>query len=556
MDCKTLNPKNNYYMYPILTFVLCLSSLVLLGRTGAFMRTSIGELWFLSLHTLFEFVSILFSFAIFTLVFYIYKQNSNLRYLMLASVFFICGFLDIFHTLSYKGMPDFFAANGASIPTLYWVAARFIMAAGFLWAVFIKPDKKTGISRWIVLAISLSVSFLLFYLVTYNSDILPRVYIEGQGLTPLKIQAEYAIIAMQTLAVALSIREFKQTGSRASILFATALIINIFSELCFTLYISVFDMYNFSGHIFKIIAYSIMFNILFIHNIRLPYERLEKADVLLKRHAGTLEQEVENAKLKLMETNRQLYKDIKYAREIQQSMLPERKLDYPGMEFYTALVPCENLSGDFYNVFRIDEENVGFYLVDVSGHGISSAIITIFTDRTILTNKLDTYKQQLLLSPSKVLADLYQLYNNSRFPDEMYLLIFYGVYNSRTREFTYSSAGLNTHPIVMSGGKVHTLVSDDTFPICKMGDYIQPAYTDNKLQLKPGDRILMYSDGLVEAVNREGAAFSTQRLMSILEGSSQLTAQDLYYEIYDRFSCFVLDKELEDDVTVMLVNTL
>jgi sigma-B regulation protein RsbU (phosphoserine phosphatase) len=548
--------KKTRYLYPVLTFLACLLSLILLESTGAFMHTSIGEPLFLPVHTLLEFISILFSFAIFTIVFYIYRRSSHLRFMVLASIFFIGGFIDMLHTLSYKGMPDFFVPGGASIPTTYWITARFIMAAGFLWAALIKPDRTARISRWTSLVISLSVSLILFYIVTFNIDMLPKVYIEGQGLTPLKVQMEYAIITMQAAAVILFLLEFKKTGSSASVLFATALIISIFSELCFTLYISVFDMYNLAGHVFKIIAYSVMFNILFVQNIRLPYERLEKADAMLKRHASTLEREVERAKLQAMEANRQLYKDIELAREIQQSMLPDRKLVFRGAEFYSSLVPCEDLSGDFLNVYKIDDENIGFYLADVSGHGISSAIITIFNDRTILANKLDAYRKEILLSPSRTLADLFAQFNGSRFPDEMYMLMFYGVYNSRTRQLNYSSAGLNTRPAMLSGSKVVILENQDPFPICKMGEYLQPAYTDKKIQLQPGDRILLYSDGLVEAVNRQGNAFSEQRLMEILTNNLPMPAENLYYEIFDRFSCFVLDKKLEDDVSILLVNVL
>lgn len=548
--------KKNGYLNPILTFALCLLVYVLLGSTGSFMHTSIGEEWFLALHTLLEFLSVLFAFAIFTLIFYVYRQNSRLRDLVIASVFLIGGFLDILHTLSYKGMPDFFVPNNAAIPTTYWVIARFIMAVGFLLAAYTKPERTTRISRWSVLGFSLLVLLFLFYTITFRIDALPAVYIEGQGLTPLKIQAEYTIIALQAAAIALSLREYKKTGNRTSVLFATALIISIFSELCFTLYISVIDMYNLMGHVFKIIAYSVMFNVLFVHNVRLPYERLERAEELLKRHARTLEQEVENARLEIMETNRQLYKDIELAREIQQSMLPDRNLGCPGIDFYSALIPCKSLSGDFFNVFCIDDENVGFYLADVSGHGISSSIITIFVDRTILSNKLDTQRKEALLSPSRVLSDLFDQFNNSRFPDEMYLLIFYGVYNKRTREFTYASAGLNTQPVVLSGSKVFGLVTKDPFPICKMAAYHSPQYLDSKLLLKPGDRILIYSDGLVDAVNREGKAFTEKRLMEILRHNKEADARDLYYELFDRFSCFVLDKKLEDDVTILLASIL
>jgi sigma-B regulation protein RsbU (phosphoserine phosphatase) len=130
--------------------------------------------------------------------------------------------------------------------------------------------------------------------------------------------------------------------------------------------------------------------------------------------------------------------------------------------------------------------------------------------------------------------------------------MFYGVYNRRTRKLTYSSAGLNTRPVVISGNRVYNLETKNPFPICKVGSYYNPEYRDIKLALKAGDRILLYSDGLVEAVNREGTAFSEKRLMQILENSKQADSLSLYYEIFDRFSCFVLDRKLEDDVTILL----
>ncbi len=548
--------KDNAYLNPILTFFFCLLIFLLLGNTGDFMHTAIDKEHFLPIHTFLEFLSVLFGFAIFTLIFYAYHQNSRLRHLLLACAFLIGSFLDVLHTLSYEGMPDFFAPNNSSIPVTYWVFARFIMAVGFLLAIYTPPERTTRISRWFALGLSMLLSLILFYAVTFRLEVLPAFFIEGQGLTPLKIFTEYIIIALQTIAIAFSLREYKKTGDRTNLLFSTALVISIFSELCFTLYISVYDMYNLMGHIFKIIAYSVLFNVLFIQNVRHPYEQLKKAEALQKKHARTLEHEIDKAKFEIMETNSKLYNDIELAREIQQSMLPDRKLGCPGIDFYSAFIPCESLSGDFFNVFCIDDEHVGFYLADVSGHGISSAMITIFMDRTILSNKLEPQRKEVLLCPSKVLIDLFDQFNSSRFPDEMYLLIFYGVFNNRTREFSYSSAGLNTQPLILSGPNIYSLVTKSPFPICKMAPYYKPEYRNSKLSLRPGDRILIYSDGLVESVNRDGRAFGEKRLMEILKNSVGLDARDLYFEIFDRFSCFVLDEKVEDDVTILMGDVL
>ncbi|MDI6705795.1 MAG: MASE3 domain-containing protein [Bacillota bacterium] len=526
---------------------------LILGMLGPFMHTTIENKNFLALHIVFEFISILFSFSIFTLVFYTYKENSNSRSILLAFIFLTIGTIDTFHTLYYKGMPEFFTPSCAFKATAFWVISRLIMSAGFLLAVIISGDKPFRISRWFVPVMSLLVSAAVFYLVVFRRDLVPEFYIEGQGLTPLKIYAEYAIISLQVITAALSIHEYSRTGNRSPIIFATALIISIFSELCFTLYISVYDLYNFMGHIYKIISYSVMFNVLFIQNVRLPYQKLKEADLILKNHAKTLEREVSRARDQIFDTNKKLYRDIEYAREIQQSMLPEKKLDFGEVEFFSSLIPNQMLSGDFYNVFEIDDNNIGVYVVDVSGHGISSAIMTIFADRTILTNKLDPYKQQLLLSPAQVLNDLFSLYNSSNFPAEMYMLMFYGVFNRITGEFTYSSAGLNTQPLYISGPEITALECDSAFPICKMGKFIQPSFKNSILKLNPGDRIFIYSDGLTEAVNREEMPFTEERLMGILRRNHTLSAEELFYEIFDRFTCFVLDKKLEDDVTLMLI---
>jgi sigma-B regulation protein RsbU (phosphoserine phosphatase) len=545
--------KDKTYLYPLIALLLSLAVFTTLGMIGPLMRTTIEDTYYLGLHTLFEFLSILFSFSIFTLVFYTCSENPNTRSIILALTFLTISFIDIFHTLSYKGMPIFFTPSSAPKATTFWVISRLLTAIGLFTAALVRRNAKYVISRWLVLALSCIISAVVFYVVTYVPEVLPDFYIDGVGLTPAKIGLEYLIITIQAITAAICLNEYNKTKDRNAVIFASALIISIFSELCFTLYISVYDLYNLMGHVYKVIAYLIMFNLLFVQNIRMPYLRLQTADRMLKDHAKTLGKEVAKTRAQIMEANARLYRDIEYARQIQSSMLPDRILSLGGMNFFSDLIPSESLSGDFINIFEIDDNNIGLYIVDVSGHGISSAIMTIYADRTIMANKFNHYKQELLLSPSGVLSDLFTLYNNSSFPDEMYLLMFYGIYNSKSRKFTYATAGLNTQPILINNKGVSFLEADGAFPICRMGNYIQPAYTNTVLTMNPGDRIFLYSDGLTESVNRDDKPFGSERLMKILNSSSSLSARDLYYEIFDRFSCFVLDKKLQDDVTLLLI---
>jgi sigma-B regulation protein RsbU (phosphoserine phosphatase) len=545
--------KDKNYLYPLTALSLSLAVFIALGMIGPLMRTTIVDAYYLGLHTFFEFLSILFSFSIFTLVFYTCSENPNTRSTILALTFLTISFVDIFHTLSYKGMPVFFTPSSAPKATTFWVVSRMLAAIGLLGAVLVNRNSRYIISRWLVLALSCIISAIAFYVVTYVPELLPAFYVEGVGLTREKIGSEYIIIAMQTITAVICLREYIETKDRNAVIFASSLIVSVFSDLCFTLYISVYDMYNLMGHVYKIIAYLIMFNLLFVQNIRMPYQQLETADRLLKDHAKTLEKEVAKTRAQIMEANAKLYRDIEYARQIQRSMLPERELSLGGMNFFSALIPSESLSGDFLNIFEIDDDNIGLYVVDVSGHGISSAIMTIFADRTVMANKFDHFKQELLLSPSGVLSDFFALYNNSNFPDEMYLLMFYGVYNKKSRQFTYASAGLNTQPVLINDKGVNFLETEGAFPICKMGSYIKPSYTNMILTMSPGDKIFLYSDGLTESVNRDNKPFGGDRLIKVLEDNRLLPAQDLYYEIFDRFSCFVLDSKLQDDVTLLMI---
>ncbi|NLZ90734.1 MAG: hypothetical protein GX918_02295, partial [Clostridiales bacterium] len=89
MADKPTPERKKAYLYPVLALVMCHLLFVLLDSTGVFMHTSIGQLNFLALHTVLEFLSILFSFAIFTLIFHVYRPNPRLRHLILASAFFI-----------------------------------------------------------------------------------------------------------------------------------------------------------------------------------------------------------------------------------------------------------------------------------------------------------------------------------------------------------------------------------------------------------------------------------------------------------------------------------
>lgn len=456
---------------------------------------------YLTWHSLFEFASILFCFSIFTVTFFIYDESKKLSMIILGCTFLAIGILDFFHTLSYKGMADFFIPNiSANRATILWIFSRTIGSAGFLAAVIIPQDRFCKIrKRFFVIFTILSV-FFLFIIATYYPAIIPAMYIEGQGLTQIKIIMEYIIILIMGITFVKLTGLYKKNSKRREYHFMVAILYLIFSEFAFISYGSVYDAYNYIGHIYKFIAYGILYKAIYVENVSLPYREMKKARYELKEYSDNLNYIVKQRTKELEEINEILMTDIAYAKEMQHLLLPVNMPEDKNVSFVAKYVPAEHLSGDFYNVVKIDENNIGLYIGDVSGHGVSAAMLTMFANQNIKIIKEDDdyFSEPEIMSPGFVLKNLYRAFNKTNFKIETYIVMLYGVYNTQRKTFTYSSAGINVPPLVIrSTGEVLEL-DVKGFPICKLGEYIMPFFDDRIIQLNTGDKIIFYTDGLVE----------------------------------------------------------
>lgn len=233
---------------------------------------------FLTWHTIFEFASILVSFSIFAVTYFIYEESGRLRMIILGCAFLAMGFLDAFHTLSFKGMATFFTANDTSNrATTLWVMSRLIGSIGFMSAILVPSNIICNIRKEFFAILTTSISIILFVIVTYSSNFFPAMLIEGQGLTNIKIIMEYIIILIMGITFLMVVAEYNQTSTKREYLFMIALILLIFSEFSFTNYGSVYDAYNYIGHLYKVVAYLILYKSIFIENIITPYKEMKKA---------------------------------------------------------------------------------------------------------------------------------------------------------------------------------------------------------------------------------------------------------------------------------------
>ncbi|NLY35923.1 MAG: SpoIIE family protein phosphatase, partial [Tissierellia bacterium] len=205
---------------------------------------------------------------------------------------------------------------------------------------------------------------------------------------------------------------------------------------------------------------------------------LEVEDLNQQRELYTenLKEVVEERTLELQKANEQLESEIDAARRLQQSLLPMKDIVYSRASFVSENFPCERLSGDFYDIYSIDEDKVGMYILDVSGHGINAALMNIYIYNYIRTNS-PLIKRLRGDQPHENLRYLYDEFNKMNFPDHMHVVIFIASYDMKTGILSYASGGINVLPIlVRQSGGIEMLDESSGFPICKMADYFTPEY--------------------------------------------------------------------------------
>lgn len=251
---------------------------------------------YLPLHTTMETFSVVVAALIFGIGWNTYSRNQAGNVVLLACVFLAVGLLDFGHFLSYKGMPDFVTPASAHKAIWFWLPARMAVAVALLIIVLVpwRPLLNKRRRYWL-LAGALGYAALFYALILFFPQQLPVVIVEGVGLTGLKVAVEYVIMLLHVItAVVLYRRIDVPQPFHAPSLFAAVVVLAL-SELCFTLYANLADLFNVVGHVYKVIAYAFLYRAVFISSIREPYERLHESQRFLRQSEGRYRDIVETA---------------------------------------------------------------------------------------------------------------------------------------------------------------------------------------------------------------------------------------------------------------------
>ena len=232
-----------------------------------------------------------------------------------------------------------------------------------------------------------------------------------------------------------------------------------------------------------------------------------------------LQVELEETNARLAEVNGRMSRDLAAAAKIQETFLPREGHRVPGAAFAWCYRPCDELAGDGLNVIPLGGGKVGLYVLDVCGHGVAAALLSVTLSRllsppsdpsSILVRGGDGGDRFDLTPPAEV-GDRLNRFFPFDSPTEQFATLVYGVLDAATGEFRYVSAG-HPGPVHLPHGAGPVILESRGFPIGLAGD----AYEERSVRLGAGDRLYLYSDGVTEAMDPAGEQFGDARLLETI----------------------------------------
>lgn len=250
---------------------------------------------------------------------------------------------------------------------------------------------------------------------------------------------------------------------------------------------------------------------------------------------------VRNQKLKEWRRNFDFELDV--ARQIQRALVPQESFCRKGICFEFLYQPTGSVGGDLYDIVPIDENRTGILIADASGHGVGAAFIAVMIKIVFRSYMID--KSSPAGALEAVNKHLLQV-----MPDGQFATAFYGIYDAETCEMIFSRAG-HPMPLVARAGtnEVDTL-DGGGFVLGTLEDI---GAEEGSVQLGQGDRLLFYTDGVVEALNPEGEQYSVMRLRKKFREAEKKERPELLHQIIHDVRSFSAGHEIDDDLTLVLL---
>lgn len=242
---------------------------------------------------------------------------------------------------------------------------------------------------------------------------------------------------------------------------------------------------------------------------------------------------------------KRLEEQLRIAREVQLSLLPAAAPQVDGFDIAGLNVPSEDIGGDYYDFITIVPGHLGIVIADVAGKGIPASLIMSAFRAFLRAEIRNNYSIRTIFAKvNNLLCESLAGYQ--------FVTAFYGVLDVVNRRFTFSNAGHHPPVVLRADGSMRYLKSGGMV----LGLIENQTYNERTIDLLPGDMLLMYTDGLVEAENAAHQMFDRERIEQVARANAHLDASALCQTLYAEMNQFTGDGQIRDDTTIVIVKVL
>ncbi|WP_431030283.1 bifunctional diguanylate cyclase/phosphodiesterase [Lysinibacillus sp. LZ02] len=281
---QIVHEQKSLFLYVLLTYIV--AAIVIIFRESLY--GIFGERNYVTIHLIIEIFICFFSLSIAVQIWLISKYNPKNRTIYMGALFLMTGILEVNHAIAYKGMPYFIQESGPYLATWFYVIPRVMFPLGLL-IVFLLEEKEVSNSRRVQsYALSIIFSLIVIVMVYMPTQLLP-VLVDENGTTALKNNLQMAALVLQIALIVLLVKRLKVMPRRAILIIAASLYL-LCSDIMFVSYKDVYDIYNFTGHIFQLLAYLLLFKAIYYLTVEQPFNKLMEANTSLEQSEQEIKQ--------------------------------------------------------------------------------------------------------------------------------------------------------------------------------------------------------------------------------------------------------------------------